>query len=103
MARYLCGFPQLSVFWRSWCGGPDSADKPFLLFISYGTLLAFYAMLEAGYESFRFFQDPDEFLSVTPIPQSDLNGTCVGSTCAVDSSFKGSHDEVCHPLLPDLL
>ncbi|WVQ84850.1 hypothetical protein IAT38_007007 [Cryptococcus sp. DSM 104549] len=48
--------------------------KPFLLFISYGTLLGAYATFEAGYESCRFFKDPDAAISHT---QLEANGTAI--------------------------
>ncbi|WVF69853.1 hypothetical protein IAT40_004634 [Kwoniella sp. CBS 6097] len=51
--------------------------KPFFLFINYATLLAVYATLEAGYETFRFFQDPDAAVPHSKIVQleGDANGT----------------------------
>ncbi|OCF37477.1 hypothetical protein I316_00601 [Kwoniella heveanensis BCC8398] len=49
--------------------------KPFFLFINYATLLALYATLEAGYETFRFFQDPDAAVPHSQMVQ--LEGTSV--------------------------
>lgn len=50
-------------------------DKPFLLFVTYGTLLSVYTTLEAGYESLRFFQEPDAFISSAQPPPQYTNGT----------------------------
>lgn len=46
-----------------------------MLFITYGTLLAVYSMLEASYESFCFFQDPDAFFSASNASPERINGT----------------------------
>ena len=53
-----------------------TSDKPFLLFVTYGSLLAAYATFEAGRETLRFFDDPDSFITSTPA--SPYNATCVG-------------------------
>ncbi|ODN79254.1 hypothetical protein L202_03269 [Cryptococcus amylolentus CBS 6039] len=37
--------------------------KSFLLFITYGTLLAIYSVFETSYETYRFFSDPDAAVS----------------------------------------
>ncbi|WWD00394.1 hypothetical protein V866_007306 [Kwoniella sp. B9012] len=43
--------------WVGTCVGYHNY-KPFFLFINYALLLAIYATFEAGYETYRFFQDP---------------------------------------------
>ncbi|KAK8846875.1 hypothetical protein IAR55_005965 [Kwoniella newhampshirensis] len=57
--------------WVGTCVGYHNY-KPFLLFVSYATLLALYVTIEAGYECFRLFQDPDVTLSQPPPPQLSL-------------------------------
>nr|XP_031858175.1 uncharacterized protein CI109_006417 [Kwoniella shandongensis]KAA5525247.1 hypothetical protein CI109_006417 [Kwoniella shandongensis] len=50
-------------------GSEHVLDKPFLLFVSYATLLSIYVMLEAGYECIRFFRDPDGAIAHTASQQ----------------------------------
>ncbi|WWD22188.1 hypothetical protein CI109_106679 [Kwoniella shandongensis] len=54
--------------WVGTCVGYHNY-KPFLLFVSYATLLSIYVMLEAGYECIRFFRDPDGAIAHTASQQ----------------------------------
>nr|XP_018265517.1 uncharacterized protein I303_01883 [Kwoniella dejecticola CBS 10117]OBR87675.1 hypothetical protein I303_01883 [Kwoniella dejecticola CBS 10117] len=51
--------------------------KPFFLFINYALLLALYATFQAGYESYRFFQDPSGAMPYRPV-QLEANSTSDG-------------------------
>ncbi|ORX34461.1 DHHC palmitoyltransferase-domain-containing protein [Kockovaella imperatae] len=41
--------------------------KPFLLFVTYSSILSLYGSIESGYETFRFFEDPEAFYPNTPL------------------------------------
>ncbi|WWC67771.1 uncharacterized protein I206_101683 [Kwoniella pini CBS 10737] len=53
--------------------------KPFFLFINYALLLGLYATFQAGYETYRFFQDPSGALPYRPI-QIEGNSTSIDTT-----------------------
>ncbi len=83
----------------------EVADKPFLLFISYGTLLSIYVALEAGYESYRFLQAPGDFMATATAPARYPNGSLAcpeGRTCTEDQTLEdhssGSDLPVSHPV-----
>ncbi|WWC87072.1 uncharacterized protein L201_001958 [Kwoniella dendrophila CBS 6074] len=56
--------------WVGTCVGYHNY-KPFFLFINYALLLSIYATFEAGYETYRFFQDPSGAVPYRPV---QLNG-----------------------------
>ena len=80
-----------SPFIHSISPADQSLDKPFLLFVTYGALLSAYTAVEAGYESLRFFREPDVFLgTVTQAPAQYPNGTLVclkGHTCEGEAAL----------------
>ena len=50
------------------CLNPRSADildKPFLLFVSYGTLLAFYIFINSGLSMIHYFIHPEDYTSAS--------------------------------------
>jgi palmitoyltransferase len=49
----------------------DAADKPFLLFISYGTILAIYICLESAYQVYMFMTDDGAYDMPSPDLPSD--------------------------------
>lgn len=54
-------------------------------------------MIESGYESFRFFQDPDDFFPSSPNRITNLNGTCIGTTCDFAQPSSESEPVGCSP------
>ncbi|RSH83805.1 palmitoyltransferase for Vac8p [Saitozyma podzolica] len=91
MAKSNTGEPR----WCRKCDGwkPDRCHhyKPFLLFITYGTLLAIYTSVESAYQTYLFFVDLLDYAEARYPPKQDqLQGN---GTDTIDCS----QDGVCEP------